>query len=98
LSQKSSDLCAIPLCAGHHRTGEDSYHKLGPRKFSEVHHLDLPTIVARLSAKPCIRVESGIFVGRFGDQEYELGTTEAGLARAIRRMSAIRREIQAKVA
>ena len=98
LSQKSSDLCAIPLCAGHHRTGEDSYHKLGPRKFSEVHHLDLPAIVARLSAKPCIRVESGIFVGRFGDQEYELGSTEAGLARAIRKMSAIRREIQAKVA
>jgi hypothetical protein len=55
-------------------------------------------MVARLSAKPRIRVESGIFVGRFGDQEYELGSTEAGLARAIRKMSAIRREIQAKVA
>jgi hypothetical protein len=27
------------------------------------------------------------YVGRFGDQEYELGPTEAGLARAIRRMS-----------
>jgi len=94
LSQKSSDLCAIPLCARHHRTGKDSYHKLGHRKFSEVHHLDL----ARLSAKPRIRVESGAFVGRLGDQEYELGTTEAGLARAIRRMSALRRESQAKVA
>lgn len=35
LSQKSSDLCAIPLCARHHRTGDDSYHKLGPRKFAE---------------------------------------------------------------
>jgi len=96
-SQKSSE-CAIPLCARHHRTGQDSYHKLGPRKFSEVHHLDLAAIVARLSAKPRIRVESGAFVGRFGDQEYELGTTEAGLARAIRRMSALRREIQEKVA
>jgi hypothetical protein len=39
LSQKSSDLCAIPLCARHHRTGDDSYHKLGPRKFAEVHQL-----------------------------------------------------------
>jgi hypothetical protein len=28
--QKSSD-SAIPLCARHHRTGDDSYHKLGPR-------------------------------------------------------------------
>ena len=98
LSQKSSDLSAIPLCIRHHRTGDEAYHKLGPRKFSEVHRLDLPAIVARLSAKPRIRVESGIFVGRFGDQEYELGSTEAGLARAIRKMSAIRREIQAKVA
>ena len=42
LSQKSSDLSAIPLCARHHRTGMDSYHKLGPRKFSEVHHFEHP--------------------------------------------------------
>jgi hypothetical protein len=34
----------------------------------------------------------------FGDQEYALGSTEAGLARAIRRMSELRREIQAEVA
>ena len=98
LSQKSSDLSAIPLCARHHRMGNDSYHKLGPRRFSEVHHLNIPAIVARLSAKPCIRVESSVFVGRFGDQEYELGSTEAGLARAIRRMSALRREVQTEVA
>jgi hypothetical protein len=98
LSQKSSDLCAIPLCARHHRTGDDSYHKLGPRKFAEVHQLNIPAIVARLSVKPWIRVESGTFVGRFGDQEYELGSTEAGVARAIRRMSELRREIQAEVA
>ena len=98
LGQKSSDLSAIPLCARHHRTGPDSYHKLGPRKFAEVHRLNLPAIVARLSAKPCIRVESGSFVGRFGDQEYALGTARAGLARAIRRMSELRREILAEVA
>jgi GGDEF domain-containing protein len=55
-------------------------------------------IVAGLSAKPCIRVESGAFVGRFGEEEYALGSTEAEVARAIRRMSELRREIQAKVA
>ena len=98
LSQKSSDLSAIPLCARHHRTGDDSYHMLGPRKFSEVHQLDIPAIVARLSAKPCIRVESGIFVGRLGDQEYALGSTDAGLVRAIRKMSELQREIQAEEA
>ena len=88
---------AILLCVRHHRTGDDSYHKLGPRKFAEVHQLNILAIVARLSAKPLIRVESGTFVGRFGDQEYELGSTEAGVARAIHRMSELRREIQAEV-
>ena len=98
ISQKSSDLSAIPLCRKHHRTGDDSYHKLGPRRFAEVHHLNIQAIVARLSAKPIIRVESGTFVGRLGDQEYELGPMEAGLARAIRRIKELRRENQSNVA
>ena len=63
-----------------------------------MHHLNIRAIVARLSAKPLIRVESGTFVGWLGDQEYVLGSTEAGLARAIRRMNELRREIQAEVA
>ena len=95
LGQKSPDWSAIPLCARHRRTGDDSYHKLGPRKFSEVHHLNMTAVVARLSAKPIIRVESGAFVVRFGEQEYELGSTEAGLVRAIGRMGELRREISA---
>jgi hypothetical protein len=98
ISQKSSDLSAIPLCPKHHRTGDDSYHKLGPRRFAEIHHLSIRAIVVRLSTKPIIRVESSSFVGRLGDQEYELGSTEAGLARAIRRMKELRREIQENVA
>ena len=98
LGQKSSDLSAIPLCARHHRTGHDSYHKLGPRKFAEVHQINIRAIVARLSARPVIRVESGVFVGRFGDREYLLGSTEAGLAQAIHRMSGLRREMEAEVA
>ena len=63
-----------------------------------MHQLNLRPIVAGLSAKAFNRVESGTFVGRFGDQEYALGSTEAGVARAIRRMSELRREIQAEVA
>jgi len=43
-------------------------------------------------------VESGAFVGRLGDQGYQLGSTEAGLARAIRRMSQLRREMETEVA
>ena len=98
LSQKSSDLSAIPLCGKHHRTGDDSYHRLGPRRFAEVHQVDIRAIVARLSAKPFIRVESGCFVGRFGEEKYELGSTEVGLARAIGRMRQLRREREAEVA
>jgi hypothetical protein len=52
IAQKSSDLSAIPLCVKHHRTGDHSYHKLGPRKFSNVHELNIQAIVARLSSKP----------------------------------------------
>ena len=69
----------------------------GPRRFAEVHHLSIRVIVARLSAKPSILVESGTFVGRLGDQDYELGSTEAGLARAIRRMSGLQRGIQSEL-
>ena len=98
LGQKSSDLSAIPLCGKHHRTADDSYHRLGPRRFAEAHDLDIRAIVARLSEKPLIRVESGAFVGRFGEQEYQLGSTEAGLARAISQMSQLRREMETEVA
>jgi hypothetical protein len=63
-----------------------------------VHQVNVQAIVARLSAKPFIRVESGVFVGRFGEEEYALGPTEAGLARAVRRMSQVRRERETEVA
>jgi len=98
ISQKSSDLSAIPLCARHHRTGDDAYHKLGPRRFAEVHQVNVQEIVARLSTKPFIRVESGVFVGRFGGEEYDLGPTEAGLVLAIRGMSQLRRERESAAA
>ena len=98
ISQKSSDLSAIPLCGKHHRTGDDSYHRLGPRRFAEVHGLNIRAIVGRLSGKSFIRVEGGSFVGRFGRQEYQLGSTAAGLARAISRMSQFRREVEVEAA
>jgi len=51
------------LCITHHRTGKDSYHKLGPRGFAELHNLDIPAIVGRLNRKPFIRIETGMFIG-----------------------------------
>ena len=84
LGQKSPDSSAIPLCAKHHRTGDASYHRLGPRKFSERHNLDIPAIVRRLNTKPTIRVEEGWFVAYFEDQRFKLGKTDAGIRPAVR--------------
>ncbi len=92
IGQKSPDTSAIPLCAKHHRTGPDSYHRLGPRKFSKTHNLDIPAIVCRLNLKPFIRVEGGFFVTYLEDQKYVLGKTEAGIRPAVREALHLRRE------
>jgi hypothetical protein len=84
LGQKSPDTSAIPLCTRHHRTGKDSYHKLGPRKFAELHDLDIPAIVLKLNAKPTMRVEAGWFVTYLEGQRYVLGNTDAGIRPAVR--------------
>jgi len=92
LGQKSPDTSAIPLCARHHRTGNDSYHRLGPRNFAERHNLDISVIVRRLNLKPIVRIESGIFIGYLEGHPYVLGHVEAGLARAVHQMMSLCRE------
>ena len=94
LGQKSPDSTAIPLCTRHHRTGNDSYHRLGPRRFSQVHSLDIHGIVSDLNAKPMIRVISGKFIGSFKDELYVLGSTRADPAQAVQKMIRLRRMIQ----
>jgi len=86
LGQKSPDTSAVPLCAKHHRTGNDSYHRLGPRKFGEVHNLDLQAIVRRLNHKPVIRIQQAEFIAYLDGCQYRLGTAEIGLASALRRL------------
>jgi hypothetical protein len=86
LGQKSSDYSAIPLCVKHHRTGKDSYHRLGPRRFSEFHNLDIGALVRRLTLKPVVRLEAGCFVAHLEGEHYILGKIRNGLAPAIRRM------------
>lgn len=48
ISQKASDFSAIPLCAEHHRKDPDSYHRLGEKRFTLQHRLDLPGLVVDL--------------------------------------------------
>ena len=98
MGQKAPDSTAIPLCVTHHRTANDCYHKLGPRKFAEAHKLNIAGIVAGLNAKPSIRVISGTFVGSFRDERYMLGSIETGLSRAARKMIELRRTIQREAA
>jgi hypothetical protein len=86
LGQKSPDSSAVPLCVRHHRTGKDSYHQLGPRRFAQVHNLDIPAIVRRLNTKPVIRIERGTFIGYLEDQQYLLGPTAEGIHVAVRKM------------
>lgn len=51
LSQKASDLDALPLCgAEHHREGPFSAHKLG-KQFAAFHGLDLAAIQAALRGR-----------------------------------------------
>lgn len=94
IGQKSPDSSAIPLCAKHHRNGADSYHRLGPRKFSQKHNLDIPALVRRLNLKPKIRVETGWFVAYVENERYILGTTDAGIRPAVREALHLCRENQ----
>ena len=45
LGQKSKDEEAIPLCAGHHRTGPDSQHVMG-KKFWAHHEINRADLIA----------------------------------------------------
>ena len=89
LGQKSPDTSAVPLCAKHHREGNDSYHRLGPRKFGEIHNLDLPAIVRRLNLKPKVRIQNGNFIAYLEGCQYRLGKTDTGIASALRTLRSV---------
>jgi hypothetical protein len=67
----------------------------GPRTFECHHRLDLRAVVEHLNAKPSIRIELGMYVGRYRDNDYVLGPTQEGLRPAIRRVLTIKREDRA---
>src|SRR5579862_6480900 len=89
ISQKSPDSSAVPLCARHHRTGNDSYHRLGPRKFGEVHNVDLANIVRRLTLKPMVRIQNGDFIAHLEGCQYGLGKAKNGIASALRNLQRV---------
>ena len=89
LGQKSPDTSAVPLCARHHRTGNDSYHRLGPRRFCEVHDLDLTAIVQRLNMRPTVRIQNGEFVAYIEGCQYRLGRTQTGIALALQNLRSV---------
>lgn len=92
VGQKSPDRSAIPLCARHHRTGRDSYHRLGPRVFERRHAIDIRAVVARLNSRRSIHIESGSFVGRYLNEDYVLGPVQIGIRSAVHRMLDTKRD------
>jgi hypothetical protein len=51
LGQKAPDPYVIPLCATCHRTGQQSYHRLGRRAFERTHGVSCARVVTRLNAE-----------------------------------------------
>jgi hypothetical protein len=49
LGQKSPDEQCIPLCPDHHRHRRDALDVAGPRRFEEIHGLDIKALVSRLN-------------------------------------------------
>jgi hypothetical protein len=86
LGQKSSDYSTIPLCIKHHRTGNDSYHRLGPRGFCDRHGVDIRAIVARLNVKPRVKLDRGNFVAHLEGERYVIGKIDQGWLPAMRRL------------
>jgi hypothetical protein len=66
-------------------------HHSGPRGLSQKSS-DYSAIVCQLSERPLIRVESGLFIGRYNGERYEIGPAAIGLPRAIQIMTELRRE------
>lgn len=92
MGQKSSDTSCIPLCRRHHQTGRGSYHKLGPRAFEQQHGLNIRAVVARLNLRPTIRIEAGLFIGRYLNEDYVLGAIIIGVRSAIQQIVNIKRD------
>lgn len=87
MAQKSSDFETIPLCRAHHRDGNDSYHGLGPRRFADVHNLDIPTLVKFFNARPSVKIEGGWYVAFLCDERYgEIGRVKDGLKPALKNL------------
>lgn len=51
LGSKSDDLSAFPLCESHHREGIDAYHRVGPKRFEQIHRVNIAAIVDELNAR-----------------------------------------------
>lgn len=51
MGSKSGDRTAIPLCEIHHREGIDSYHRVGPWRFEQIHGVNIAQVVAVLNER-----------------------------------------------
>jgi len=95
--EKASDYDTFPLCRAHHTRAVDSIHKLGPRKFMQVHNLDIPALIQWLTSKPVIRIEGDKYVAFIDGERFLLRSLSDGLmpsfACAVARCKEMRADI-----
>ncbi|HLG97104.1 MAG TPA: hypothetical protein VKX49_12395 [Bryobacteraceae bacterium] len=92
MAQKASDFRTVPLCLKHHRTGNDSLHKLGRRRFEERFGVDLLKQAERLASKIQVRVENGHYVGYLENEAIPLSPVERGIPAMIKLAVGIAKE------
>ena len=81
--QRASDTLAAPLCHKHHRTDQNSLHKIGRARFDRRYGIDLLQLARRLSGKPRIRVEEGRYVAEIDGEDFALRPLQDGLRNAV---------------
>jgi hypothetical protein len=87
MRQKADDHTCIPLCRRHHQEYDAS-----PTVFSDTYGLDIPKIVARLNARPVMRILGNRYVTWFEGEEYVLRPVSDGPALSYRCAVALWRE------
>lgn len=79
MSQKSDDRETLPLCSAHHK----EQHRIGLRTFVRTYRLDIPELLALLTAKPRLSIWEGRYIAQWRDQTICLTLVEYGFTSAM---------------
>ena len=94
MGQKASDFQTVPLCRLHHKEHRYALDR-GRRQFEHHFQINLNDVIARLTAKPRIRIINGKYVALlegFPVEIYNVGPLSIGVKTAILRTMVFFRE------